>query len=144
MNASKYSIRFFSNREVRSVWDDATSKWWFNVIDIVAVLGEYDEYTKANNYWRWLKRKLMKENNQTVSATHRFKFIAPDGKIRMYDALDSDGIIALAKEFPSDKAIKFLDWFLYSDSTIDGQSKKKAYSLFESGLINTVEVGTVK
>lgn len=58
--------------------------------------------------------------------------------------LDSDGVTALAKNFPNNKAMKFLDWFLYSDTSIDGQSKKKAYTLFESNLINEFEVGTTK
>jgi cell filamentation protein len=58
--------------------------------------------------------------------------------------LDSNGIVALAKHFPKNKAMKFLDWFLYSDTSIDGQSKKKAYTLFESNIINEFEVGTAK
>ena len=140
----KISIRFFSNREVRAIWDDENSKWYFHVIDIVSILNEQDDYTKANNYWRWLKRKLKQENPQLVSATHGFKFRAADGKMRLSDTLDSSGIIELAKNFPNQKAAKFLDWFLYSDNTIDGQSKKKAYALFESGLLASLEAGSVK
>ena len=64
------------------------------------------------------------------------KLQAPDGKSRLTDTLDSDGIIALAKHFPTNRAMKFLDWFLYSDTSEDGQSKKKAYMLFESNLID--------
>jgi cell filamentation protein len=141
---SKISIRFFNDREVRAVWDEENNKWWFNVVDVVAVLNEQEDYTKANNYWRWLKRKFIKEQNQLVSTTHGFKFIAPDGKKRLADTLDSDGVIALAKQFPNNKAMKFLDWFTYSDNSIDGQSKKKAYTLFESNLIAEIEVGTRK
>jgi cell filamentation protein len=63
-----------------------------------------------------------------VSATHRLKLTAADGKKYLTDTLDSDGIITLSKHFPNTKAMKFLDWFLYSDTSIDGQSKKKAYS----------------
>jgi len=141
---NKISIRFFNNKEVRAVWDEKNNKWWFNVVDVVTVLNEQDDYAKANNYWRWLKRKLIKEQNQLVSTTHGFKFYAPDGKKRLADTLDSNGIITLAKEFPNNRAMKFLDWFLYSDNTIDGQSKKKAYSLFESNLINEIQIGTTK
>lgn len=141
---SKISIRFFNDREVRAVWDDENSRWWFNVIDIVAILNEQDDYTKANNYWRWLKRKLKTEGNELVSATHGFKFLAQDGKRRLSDTLNSEGVIELAKNFPNTKAMKFLDWFLYSDNTIDGQSKKKAYTLFESGLLDSLEAGSVK
>lgn len=144
MTKAKISIRFFDDREVRAVWDEENNKWWFNVIDIIAILNEQGDYTKANNYWRWLKRKLKSENNQVVSATHGFKFVAADGKKRLSDTLDSAGVIELAKSFPNTNAIKFLDWFLYSDNTLDGQSKKKAYTLFESNLINEIEVGTTK
>lgn len=141
---SKISIRFFNDREVRAVWDEENSKWWFNVVDIVSILNEQPDYIKSHNYWRWLKRKLKSENNELVSTTHSFKFIAPDGKKRLADTLDSDGVIELAKNFPNTKSVKFLDWFLYSDNTIDGQSKKKAYTLFESGLLDSLEVGSMK
>ena len=144
VKTSKISIRFFDDKEVRAVWDNENAKWWFNVVDVVAVLNEQEDYTKANNYWRWLKRKLTKEQNQLVSTTHGFKFLAPDGKKRLADTLDSKGVTTLAKHFPNNKAMKFLDWFTYSENTIDGQSKKKAYTLFESNLIDEIEVGTTK
>lgn len=144
MNNEKISIRFFDDREVRAIWDEENAKWFFNVIDIVSILNEQDDYTKANNYWRWLKRKLKTENNQLVSATHGFKFVAADGKKRLSDTFDSEGVIELAKSFSNTNAMKFLDWFLYSDNTIDGQSKKKAYTLFESNLIHEFQVGTAK
>lgn len=70
--------------------------------------------------------------------------IASDGKKYLTDTLDGDGIILLAKNFPGNKAVKFLDWFTYSDNSIDGQSKKKAYSLFENNLVSVEEVGTIK
>jgi len=140
----KISIRFFDDREVRASWDEQNSKWWFSVVDVVGILNKEADYTKAGNYWRWLKRKLLKENIQFVSATHRLKLTAADGKKYLTDTLDSDGIIALAKHFPNNRAMKFLDWFLYSDNSIDGQSKKKAYTLFESNLIAEIEVGTAK
>ncbi|MBS1488949.1 MAG: Fic family protein [Bacteroidetes bacterium] len=140
----KISIRFFNDREVRAVWDDASSKWWFSVLDIVGILNEEPDYTKVRNYWKYLKAKLKKENNQLVSATTQLKLLAADGKKYKTDMLDSDGVTALAKNFPNIKAMKFLDWFLYSDTSIDGQSKKKAYTLFESNLINQFEVGTSK
>jgi len=141
---SKISIRFFNDREVRAIWDEENIKWWFNVVDVVAVLNEQDDYTRANNYWRWLKRKMIKEKNEFVSTTHKLKFTAADGKKYLTDALDSNGVINLARQFPNNRAMPFVDWFLYSDNTIDGQSKKKAYSLFESNLIDTIQVGTTK
>ena len=138
----KISIRFFNDREVRAVWDDADAKWWFSVLDVVAVLNEENDYQRVRNYWKYLKAKLKKENNQLGSVTTQLKIFAPDGKKRLADLLDSEGITALAKHFPNNKSMKFLDWFLYSDTSIDGQSKKKAYTLFESNLIAEVEIGT--
>ena len=141
---NKISIRFFNDREVRAVWNEEQSKWYFHVIDLVSILNNQDDYIKANNYWRWLKRKLKQEQPQLVSATHGFRFLAADGKMRLSDTLDSNGVIELAKNFPNQKAAKFLDWFLYSDNTLDGQSKRKAYALFESGLLTSLEPGSVK
>ncbi len=140
----KVSIRFFDDREVRAIWDDEQSKWWFSVLDIVAVLTDQDDYTKTRNYWKYLKAKLKKENNQLVSATTQLKLIASDGKRYKSDVLDYEGIIALGKTFPGTKANRFIEWFTYSDETIDGKSKTKAYALFESSFIDNIEVGTVK
>lgn len=140
----KKSIRFFNDHEVRAVWDDKHSKWWFSVLDIIAAINEQDDYQKTRNYWKYLKTKLKKENNELVSATNQLKLQAPDGKQRLTDTLDSEGVILLAKAIPNVKAMGFLDWFTYSDNTIDGQSKKKAYQLFESGLLKTVEPGSIK
>lgn len=143
MNKAKISIRFFDDREVRAVWDEENAKWWFSVLDIVAVLTNQNDYTKTRNYWKYLKAKLKKENSQVVSVTTQLKFIAPDGKKRLADTLDYNGIIALGKEFPSKKANQFIEWFTYSDTSIDGKSKTKAYALFESSFINSIEVGTI-
>lgn len=140
----KISIRFFNAQEVRAVWDDEYSKWWFSVLDIIGVLNEEPDYTKSRNYWKYLKAKLKTENSQLVSATTQLKLTAADGKKYKTDMLDSEGIIELSKNFPNNRATKFLDWFLYSDTSIDGQSKKKAYTLFESNLISEFEVGTTK
>jgi cell filamentation protein len=108
------------------------------------VLTDQDDYTKTRNYWKYLKAKLKKENSQVVSATTQLKLLAPDGKKRLADMLDYQGIIALGKEFPGKKANRFIEWFTYSDESIDGKSKTKAYALFESSLINSLEVGTTK
>ncbi len=140
----KISIRFYDDREVRAIWDELNAKWWFSVVDIVSIINQETDYTKSGNYWRWLKHKLLRENVQFVSGTHRLKLTAADGKKYLTDTLDSNGIISLAKHFPNNRAMKFLDWFLYSDNSIDGKSKKKAYTLFESNLIDEIEVGTAK
>lgn len=140
----KISIRFFDDKEVRAVWDDEKSKWWFSVLDIIGVLRGVDDYEKNRNYWKYLKSKLKSEHHQLGSLTTQFKFTAPDGKKRAANVLDYDGIIALAKNFPSKQANRFIEWFSFSEETIDGKSKSKAYALFDSSLLHTIEVGTVK
>jgi len=144
MGDVKTSIRFFDDREVRAVWDEEESKWLFSVLDIIAVLTDQDDYQKSRNYWKYLKAKLKKENSQLVSATTQLKLKAADGKKYNSDMLDMEGIISLGKEFPSKKANRFIQWFTYSGETIDAKSKSKAYALFESSFINTIEVGTTK
>ena len=141
---SKKSIRFFNDREVRAVWDEEHSKWWFSATDIVRAINDEEDYVKAGNYWRWLKKKLSGDGVQLVSVTHEFKFEAPDGKQRAADALDAECVQTLAKHYPNNRASAFLDWFVYSDNSIDGQSKKKAYTLIESGLLDSLKPGTVK
>lgn len=144
MNSLKISIRFFNNREVRAVWDEENTNWKFSVLDIVSVLNEEVDYTKNRNYWKYLKAKLKKEGSQLVSATNQLKLQAADGKKYKTDVLDSEGVVLLAKSFPNNRALKFLDWFLYSENSLDGQSKKKAYTLFEGNLLESIEVGTSK
>ena len=141
---NKVSIRFYNDHEVRAIWDEENAKWWFSVLDVIGALNNQDDYQKNRNYWKYLKTKLKKEENEVVSVTNQLKLMAPDGKKRLTDVLDSDGVILLAKSVPNNKVTDFLDWFLYSDNTIDGQSKKKAYTLFESGLLDSIEPGTVK
>lgn len=140
----KISIRFFDDREVRAVWDEAGAKWWFSVLDIVGVLNAQDDYAKNRNYWKYLKTKLRNEGNEVVSGTNQLKMFAPDGKRRLTDVLDNDGVISLAKSFPNNKASRFIEWFTNSDESIDGKSRSKAYALFESSLIDSIEVGTVR
>ena len=137
----KISIRFFDDREVRAVWDNENSKWWFSVIDIVSILSQSSD---SRNYWYVLKNRLKTSNNEILTNCKGFKLLAPDGKRRLTDCLDYDGIIELSKNFPGKKANRFIEWFTYSDETIDGKSKSKAYALFESSLLDTMEVGTVK
>lgn len=103
---------------MRAVWDEQHAKWWFSVLGIVGVLHDESDYTKVRNYWKYLKAKLKKDNNQLVSATTQLKLIAADDKKYNTDLLDSEGIVELAKHFPNNRAVKFLDWFLYSETSI--------------------------
>ncbi len=142
--SQKVSIRFYNDREVRAVWSEEENKWFFSVLDVVAAINEQDDYAKTRNYWKYLKAKLKAEGSEVVSATTQLKLLAPDGKRRFTDTLDAEGIAALAKAMPNQKAMAFLDWLVYSENTIDGQSRKKAYTLFESGMLSALEPGTIK
>lgn len=140
----KISIRFYKEIKVRAAWSEEQNKWFFSVLDIIGAINEQEDYQKNRNYWKYIKAKLKKEQNELVSATTQLKLLAPDGKLRMADAIDQDGVIALAKAIPNNKATTFLDWFTFSDNSIDGQSRKKAYTFWEGNIINEDEIGSVK
>lgn len=141
---SKISFRFYKDHEVRAVWDEEENKWFFSVLDVLGAINEQDDYIKTRNYWKYLKTKLKKEQSEVVSATNQLKLLAPDGKKRLTDTLDMKGIEELAKNIPNSKAMDFLDWLTYSENTLDGKSKQKAYELWESSMLETIEIGTVK
>ncbi len=141
---NKLSFRFYKDHEVRAIWDEEQSKWWFSVLDVVGAINDQADYQKNRNYWKYLKTKLRKEGNELVSATNQLKLLAADGKRYNSDVLDASGITLLAKYTQNQRAIDFLDWFTYSDNTIDGQSRKKAYTLWESNLVADKDVGTIK
>ena len=142
--SSKRSKRFYNDHKVRAVRSEEENKWYFSAIDIIRAINDEEDYLKASNYWRWLKKKLIAADIQLVSATHGFKFEAPDGKMRKADVLDFEAVEKLAKHYPNTRAVPFLDWFTFSDNSIDGQSRKKAYTLFESGIMEDMQPGTIK
>lgn len=132
----KASIRFFEDIPVRAVGDDELSKWWFCATDIAEVL------TKSKNprvYWAQVKRR----NAQLFTNCKQLKLTANDGKKYLTDVVDEDGVNALIAIIPSKKTLIFDKWLKGMGTSIDEKSKQKAYELFESGLINELEVGTV-
>ena len=139
--ATKYSIRFYKDQEFRAIWDEGNSKWWFSVVDIVWIISGSD---RPRKYWSDLKSKLKSEWSELSEKIGQLKMIASDGKSYLTDVLDGDWIILLAKNFPNNNATDFLDWFLYSENSIDWQSRKKAYALFENNLIHDEDVWTIK
>ena len=141
---SKISIRFYKDYKVRAVWDEEYNHWWFSVLDIVGAINDQEDYQKNRNYWKYLKTKLKKDGSEVVSGTNQLKLLAPDEKKRLTDVLDAKGVEQLAKAIRNPQAMAFLDWFKYSENTIDGRSKKKAYTLIESNLVADKDVGTVK
>jgi cell filamentation protein len=141
---SKISIRFYKDHKVRAVWDEEKSQWWFSILDIVGAINEQDDHEKNRNYWKYIKAKLRKEQSEVVSDTTQLKLTASDGKRYNTDVISQAGVEKLAKAIPNSQAMAFLDWFKYSENTIDGQSKKKAYTLWESNLVADKDVGKVK
>lgn len=141
---SKISIRFYNDRKVRAIWNDENKEWLFSVLDIIAVLRNEDNYKKNRNYWKYLSSKFKNEKNQLGSITTQFKLMSPDGKMRMTSVINYNQIIDLAKEFPAKEANRFIEWFSYSDESIDGKSKSKAYALWGSSFYENIEVGTIK
>lgn len=137
---TKISVRFFGDKEVRAVWDEGKSKWWFSVVDIIGVLTDSKDPRK---YWSVLKTRVKHKNPQLASNCSQLKLFARDGKKYASDCLMQEDILTLVESVPSKKATEFIKWFLYSDETIDGKSKTKAYALFDSSLYDTLEVGTL-
>lgn len=143
-NILKISTRFFSDYKIRALWNDENNKWYFSALDVIGALNKESDYNKCRNYWKYLKAKLKKENSQVVSATTQLKLISPNGKKYKSDMLDSDAIIKIAKSIPNNRGADFIDWFVYSEESVDGRSRKRAYELFESNTLDTIEVGTTK
>ena len=138
---NKKSIRFYKDHEVRAVWDEEEAKWWFSIVDIV---GAITDSPNPRKYWSVLKTRLKKAGNELTTRCSQLKMTAADGKRYATDCFSQDDIIQLVRVMPSKKTEDFLDWFVYSDNTLDGQSKKKAYTLLESGLLDSLKPGTVE
>ncbi len=139
--SNKKSIRFYKDHEVRAVWDEEGSSWWFSIVDIC---GAITDSPNPRKYWSVLKTRLKKSGNELTTRCSQLKMTSADGKRYATDCFAEDDIIQLVRVIPSKKSEDFLDWFVYSDNTLDGQSKKKAYTLLESGLLDSMKPGTVK
>ena len=103
----KMSIKLFEDFKVRTSWDREKETWWFSVVDIINILTESKDPTA---YWRKLKQRLKAEGNETVTNCHGLKMKAPDGKMRLTDVLDTEGVLRLVQSIPSPKAEPFKLW----------------------------------
>ena len=90
----KQEIQLFEERKVRTVWDDAAEKWYFSIVDVVAVLTDSKDYLTARKYWNKLKQRLREEGNETVTNCHQLKMMAADGKMRLSAARRQDSGVA--------------------------------------------------
>lgn len=99
--------KIFGERKIRTVWDDKAEKWYFSVVDVIAVLTDSID---PHAYWRKLKQRLKEEGNQTVTSCHALKLMAADGKMRMTDVADQEQLFRLIQSIPSPKAEPFKLW----------------------------------
>jgi hypothetical protein len=110
MREPKNKVKLFESQHVRTVWDESAEKWWFSVVDIVAVLTEQPDYTKARKYWSVLKTRLKKEGSQLATNCSQLKMTAADGKQYLTDVADTEQILRLIQSIPSKKAEPFKLW----------------------------------
>lgn len=103
----KNSIKLFGNDKIRAVWDDDQEKWFFSVVDVVAVL---TESPNPQTYWRVLKKRLKDEGNETVTNCNGLKMPAADGKMRLTDVADTEQLLRIIQSVPSPKAEPFKMW----------------------------------
>lgn len=103
----KESIKLFEERKIRTIWDDEKEKWFFSIVDIIAVL---TDSTDPTAYWRKLKQRLKAEGNETVTNCHGLKMRATDGKMRQTDVADNEQLFRLIQSIPSPKAEPFKVW----------------------------------
>ena len=113
----KEAIKLFEERKVRTIWDDTHEKWYFSIVDVVAILADSKDFLTARKYWNKLKERLKKEGNETVSNCHQLKLEAADGKMRLTDVADTEQLFRLIQSIPSPKAEPFNLWMAEVAST---------------------------
>lgn len=104
------ALKLFEDKKIRTVWDDEQEKWYFSIVDVVAVLTDSVDYQTARNYWKVLKNRLSKEGNETVTNCNQLKMQAADGKMRLTDVADTEQLFRLIQSIPSPKAEPFKLW----------------------------------
>lgn len=137
----KVSIRFFNDKEVRAVWDYDGNRWLFSVVDVIAVL---TGSKNPRNYWKVMKHRLAKEGNELVTRCNQLKLAAADGKRYLTDCLSQNEMLNLVEVTPSRHAIAFARWLITGEDQIDSKSRDKAYQMWNSSLLQTIEVGTAR
>ena len=138
---NKISIRFFNDQEVRAAWDYDSNRWLFSVVDVIAVL---TDSKNPRNYWKVLKHRLTKAGNELVTNCNQLKLVASDGKRYLTDCLPQDELLRLIESVPSKHASAFARWLITGENQIDSKSRDKAYQLWDSTLLQTIEVGTAR
>ncbi len=109
MNQNKMYLinKILNNETIRTVWDKESEKYYISVVDIVGVISESDN---PRNYWKVLKHRLKQEGNETVTNCHQLKLKAQDGKYRMTDVVDIEGMFRIIESIPSKNAEPIKQW----------------------------------
>jgi len=104
------AIKLFEQKQIRTHWNEDEEKWYFSIVDVIAILSDQATYQGARNYWKVLKNRLLKEGNETVTNCNRLKMLAADGKMRLTDVADTEQLLRLIQSIPSKKAEPFKQW----------------------------------
>lgn len=107
---NKNSIKLFGGDKIRAIWNDEQEKWYFSVVDVVAVLTESKDFQTARKYWNKLKQRLKEEGFEPVTNCHQLKMPAADGKMRLTDVADTEQLLRIIQSVPSPKAEPFKMW----------------------------------
>lgn len=110
MSGPDNKTKLFESQQVRGEWDSESEKWWFSVVDIVAVLTEQPDYTRARKYWSVLKTRLKQEGSQLATGCSQLKLTAADGKKYLTDVADTAQILRLIQSIPSKRVEPFKLW----------------------------------
>lgn len=103
----KEALQLFGEKKIRTAWSEEDEKWYFSVVDAIAVLTDSSDPAK---YWRVLKTRLKKEGNETATNCSAFKMRAADGKLRLTDVANQEQLFRIIQSVPSQKAEPFKQW----------------------------------
>ena len=125
----------------RAAWDEEGNRWLFSLVDVIAVL---TESKNPRNYWKVMKHRLIKDGNELVTRCNQLKLLAADGKRYLTDCLPQSDMLQLMEATPSRHAMTFAKWLIAGENQLDSKSRDKAYQLWDSTLLQTIEVGTAQ
>ncbi len=131
---TKHSIRYFLNNEARAIWDDKENKWWYSAVDVISIITDSDN---PRIYWNALKKR----HQELTEFCRQLKLYADDGKRYLSDVINEDGINRLRFIIHKSKNPEFEKWMVGGLDPIDERSKKKAYELYKTRLVDEDEVG---
>lgn len=134
---TKTSIRFFNDIPVRAMWNNDEKKWLYSASDIINAITESNN---SRRYWNTIKSRHI----ELSTICRQLKLTASDGKQYLSDVIDNEGIQVLLLIIKGKNKLSFSKWIKGLANPIDEESRVRAYDLFESGLLNDIEIGKTK